>query len=237
MTTKTQQHDNAAHRRPHNEKLPISKRQRSKPPSLARPLPRLTERPTILIVCEGENTEPSYFRKFRLSSATIKVIGHGNNTVTLVRQAVKLAAQRTYDQVWCVFDKDDFSPHDFNEAIRQAKAHGFGVAWSNQAFEYWLILHFADHQGGRMNRKDYHVAINNHIRHMGAAYNGKDDKQVSDNLFDLLTGIDPATQCNRTILAIKRAKRNHQQAAHLSPAEQESSTTVFHLIEEILKHT
>jgi hypothetical protein len=71
---------------------------------------------------------------------------------------------------------------------------------------------------------------------MGASYNGKEDKQVSDTLFDLLTGIDPATKCRRTVLAINRARRNHQALSHLSPAEQESSTTVFQLVEELMKH-
>ncbi|MGN6417310.1 MAG: RloB domain-containing protein [Pseudobacter sp.] len=30
------------------------------------------------------------------------------------------------------------------------------IAYSNQAFEYWLILHFEDHQGGKIDRNDYH---------------------------------------------------------------------------------
>lgn len=45
--------------------------------------------PTILIVCEGENTEPSYFEQFKLTSATI--IGEGYNAVSLVKQAEKLS--------------------------------------------------------------------------------------------------------------------------------------------------
>ena len=121
-------------------------------------MPTKLERPTILIVCEGENTEPSYFSQFKLSTATIKAIGEGYNTVSLVNRALKLSKEKSYDQVWCVFDKDDFSVNNFNNAITLSEANNFGVAYSNQAFEYWLILHFDDHQGGGMHRDDY----NNH---------------------------------------------------------------------------
>ena len=47
-----------------------------------------------------------------------------------------------------MFDKDDFSANDFNNAITIAESNNLGVAYSNQAFEYWIILHFDDHQGG-----------------------------------------------------------------------------------------
>ena len=50
--------------------------------------------------------------------------------------------QEDYDQVWCVFDRDSWTEEDFNKAIKNAKAQGFGVAYSNEAFELWYILHF-----------------------------------------------------------------------------------------------
>ncbi len=206
-------------------------------PSLKRPSPFLTEKPTILIVCEGENTEPSYFRKFRLSSATIKAVGDGRNTVAVVKQAMELSSKRNYEQVWCVFDKDNFPARDFNSAITLATANNIKVGYSNQAFEYWLILHFTDHQGGRMSRRDYNQAINAQTRPLGVTYNGKADKHISEDLFDLLMAVDNTTRVRRIELAITRAKRNYKAVAHLSPAEQQSVTTVFRLAEEILKYT
>lgn len=59
--------------------------------------PVLNEKPTILIVCEGKNTEPSYFNQFRLTSATIKPVGEGYNTVSLVNRAIQIANQTTYE--------------------------------------------------------------------------------------------------------------------------------------------
>ena len=58
----------------HKESL---KTKRRAEPLLERAEAKILEKPTILIVCEGENTEPSYFRQFKLSSATIKPVGEG----------------------------------------------------------------------------------------------------------------------------------------------------------------
>ena len=43
---------------------------------------------SFLIICEGENTEPDYFNAFRLSSATVKAVGKGLGTMSLVREAI-----------------------------------------------------------------------------------------------------------------------------------------------------
>ncbi len=220
-------------KRRHKEKIKESRRTE---PSFDRAVPKLIEKPTILIVCEGENTEPSYFKQFRLSSATIKPIGEGYNTISLVNRALHIAKQGSYDQVWCVFDKDDFPDDDFNNAILIAEANDFGVAYSNQAFEYWIILHFDDHQGGGMNRDDYNTKLNNLLKPYSLTYDGTKSKIVSDEIFELLDGIDEKTKKDRKILAIERAKRNLKQFYQKNPAKEESTTTVFKLVEELLKY-
>ena len=85
---------------------------------------------TFLIVCEGEVTEPEYFNSFRLTSANVKAIGKGMNTISLVKEAIAIRdiekrRNRNYDQCWVVFDKDDFSDGDFNAAIQMAQTNGF----------------------------------------------------------------------------------------------------------------
>lgn len=97
----------------------------------------------FLIVCEGEKTEPNYFRAFRVSPAVVDVRGVGANTLRVVERAVSEAARGDYDQVWCVFDRDSFPADQFNGALRLAEKHKFRVAYSNEAFELWYLLHFA----------------------------------------------------------------------------------------------
>ena len=45
---------------------------------------------SFLIICEGENTEPDYFNAFRLTSANIKAVGQGINTIGLVQKAITI---------------------------------------------------------------------------------------------------------------------------------------------------
>jgi len=233
MKMKDKKADQTAKRKKHLENLKKSRRDE---PILNRNEPSKLEKPTILIVCEGKNTEPSYFRQFKLSTATIKPIGEGYNTVSLVNRAIQLSEEKAYEQVWCVFDKDDFSNTDFNNAIQIAEANNFGVAYSNQAFEYWIILHFNDHQGGGMSRSGYNDKVNELLKDFGTTYDGKVSKIITDEIFDVLDGIDSKTNKTRRDLAIERAKRNDALFDHRNCAEEESSTTVFKLVEELVKY-
>jgi hypothetical protein len=138
--------------------------------------------------------------------------------------------------VGCVFDKDDFAPNQFNVAIQNAQALNFGVAYSNQAFEYWLILHFNDHQGGGMNRKDYHDKLNEALATFKVSYDGKTNKLITESLFEILDGVDEFTKKERKILAIDRARKIFDRLNNTNPASEESSTTVFKLVEELMKY-
>jgi RloB-like protein len=233
MKMKNKKADQIAAKQKHKEQL---KDKRRSEPNLDRPVAEYIERPSILIVCEGENTEPSYFNQFRLSSATVKSVGEGYNTTSLVNRTIQLANGKQYDQVWCVFDKDDFSENDFNNAIQIAQAQNFGVAYSNQSFEYWLILHFDDHQGGGMHRKDYNDKINELLKPFDVTYDGNANKKVSEDFFELLDGVDTKTNNKRIDLAITRAERNFNQFDHKNLAKEESSTTVFRLVKELFQY-
>lgn len=235
MKMKNKKAEQVEKKKKHLEARKAAKERRRGAPELERPKPDKLVKPSILIVCEGQNTEPSYFRRFRLSSATIKVVGEGCNTISLVNRAAEIMQQNDYDQIWCVFDKDDFPDEDFNNAIVIAEAKGMFVACSNQAFEYWIILHFEDHQGGRMHRSTYADKLNNYLASWGERYD-KDSKLISEGIFDILESLDPQSGIVRRDLAIRRARKIYDHLDHRSPAREESSTRVFLLVEEILKY-
>lgn len=124
----------------------------------------------FLIVCEGEKTEPNYFRAFteRWSEVKeIKVAGCGCSTCQLIIEAKKIQEKLErermvpFDRVWLVFDKDEFK--DFNKAIADAKKEGMNCAWSNQAFELWYVLHFQYLDTG-VDRKQYIGMIEDKVR-------------------------------------------------------------------------
>lgn len=72
----------------------------------------------VLIVCEGEKTEPGYFeglkKAHRLSSANIKVVsGEGSDPVSIVKHALRECQKGGYDRVFCVFDRNGHMILDF----------------------------------------------------------------------------------------------------------------------------
>jgi hypothetical protein len=118
----------------------------------------------FLIVCEDESTEPAYFRKVfqekfeeLLPKDTIRIetVGTGRNSLGVVEKAVEERISRTeivpkaIDHVWAVFDKDDLDQNEttakrFEEAFSVAAANDINIAYSNECFELWLLLHFVN---------------------------------------------------------------------------------------------
>ena len=181
---------------------------------------------TFLIICEGVNTEPDYFNAFRLTSANVKALGQGIGTLALVHKAIHIKEQeklkgRTYNQHWVVFDKDDFPENDFNSAILLAQQNGFEVAYSNQAFEFWFLLHFNLYQGA-LHRSRYEKMLS---ALLGFAYTKKSG--VSSKMFNTLF--------SKQEQAINHAKTIMRQFDGNNPAQQESSTTVHLLVKELNK--
>lgn len=182
---------------------------------------------SFLIVCEGEKTEPDYFKAFRMTAATVKAVGQAMKTMTLVNKAISIREadrlkKREYNQCWVVFDKDDFPASDFNQAIQLAEKNGFRVAYSNQAFEYWFLLHYNLYTGP-IHRNQYKDML---TKLTGLTYNKTEGfGAVMYNL--LLT---------RQKQAIKNAAAVLAEVSHENPAEEESSTTVHKLVIELNKY-
>lgn len=175
-------------------------------------------RQRFLIVCEGEKTEPNYFRSFRVPKnvAEIDVKGVGENPSKLVNSAKDLKEQEDYDQVWCVFDRDSWTPEDFNNAIGNAKNQGFKVAYSNEAFELWYVLHFEFLNTG-IPRSDYLQKLN---LLLNQRYQ-KNSEKIYDELFE------------KQSIAIKNAINLLNQYDPHNPVRDNPSTTVHLLVQEL----
>jgi hypothetical protein len=169
-------------------------------------------------VCEGEKTEPNYFRIFRVPKVVIDIQGLGENPSRLVKSAKELNNQGDYDQVWCVFDRDSWTEEDFNNAVTNARIKGFGVAYSNEAFELWYILHFEFLNTG-ITQSDY---INKLTSLLGWTYQ-KNSEAIYEELFD------------KQATAIKNAENLLKQYDPHNPARDNPSTTVHLLVQELNK--
>ena len=174
----------------------------------------------FLIVCEVAKTEPNYFESFRVPGRVLEVVGAGRNTLSLVDEAIRLKQEQTqaYDQCWHVFDRDSFAPDAFNSAIQKAEAAGFQVAYTNEAFELWYLLHFDDHRSA-LSRQQYGPLLG---QRLGRAY-----RKNSDMYRELE---------HRQEQAVQRAERLLAGYAPHNPQQDNPCTTVHLLVRELSKN-
>jgi len=129
---------------------------------LARRKSRRAPYAKVLIVCEGEKTEPNYFNGLKdhygLNGANVEVSGDecGSDPHSIVefargRYRQEKNAGDPFDRVYCVFDKDTHTSYQQAiDQINRATPKGiFFAITSVPCFEYWLLLHF------RYNTKSY----------------------------------------------------------------------------------
>ena len=110
---------------------------------------------SFLIVTEGKCTEPNYINGLKdeiiakiggtvdiVEVPEIDIHGEGASTEKLIEITEQYVSKANiiYQNIWVVFDKDDFL--NFDLAIAEGEEKGYSIAWSNQSFEYWLYLHF-----------------------------------------------------------------------------------------------
>ena len=194
--------------------------------------------PRSIIFCEGTKTEPHYLReivtqineKYRRFAQerrvelkdNINIVGTGRSTRSLFKYAVKNITPNTVD-VWLVYDHDDFPSEQFNEtpvmAEAQSKRDGinYNVAWSNECFELWLLLHFIKLEAN-ISRKDYIEKLKTYI----PGYH-----KSASNIFSQLK--------DKTDVAITNAKeieKNYEEGT--TPSKMAPCTKVYELVEDLL---
>lgn len=175
-------------------------------------------RKTILIVCEGERTEPDYFKKFRVAKK-VEVCGIGRNTLSLVQDAALRNAKQQYDEVWCVFDRDAFPEKNIRAAFALMAQEKFHAAFSNESFELWYLLHFC-YLDTHNTRSQYNEMLS---KHLGFEY-----KKNNPNMLAILEG--------KQATAIKNAKKL-EQLYFVAGLEHSSkpTTSVYKLVERLNK--
>lgn len=188
----------------------------------------------VLIVCEGEKTEPNYFNEqvshYKLNSANVAVDGKCGSSPKSVFERAKELAQiekirgDAYDRVYCVFDKDSHESYtqtlvDIDSYKSNSK---FIAVTSVPCFEYWLILHFQFstkpyHESGKLSIADQVIK---HLKTFIPHYSKGDDA-----LFTQLLGqLDYAKQ--NAIRANKEGNDNHT----------DNPTTLVHELVEYLQN-
>jgi hypothetical protein len=121
--------------------------------TLARELAKRNQYDRILIVSEGEKTEPIYFKELRkdllLNQLNVVIDDRkkGLDPKSLVEYAITLYKKDSdFDHIFCVFDKDKHTTYyQALDIIQNKQLKGncqLHSITSVPCFEIWLLLHF-----------------------------------------------------------------------------------------------
>jgi len=189
-------------------------------------------RERILIVCEGDKTEPKYFESLRAEfklgtvivveggewgSAPISVVDYALSRDERVSRRRKTrqkgqTSEPPFGEVWCVFDVDQHE--SFHRAVDKARANGLELVVSNPAFEYWYLLHFRETDRPFADASEV-------IKSLKVYLPDYDKGDVFDHLFD------------RTDEAVGRARRILANCPDQDDDFPNPSTLAFKLVEKL----
>lgn len=194
----------------------------------------IEERQYFLIVCEGVRTEPIYFTYLKNFLPkhllqTIEIRGAGDNTINVARKAIEERDERLkdpinppFDEVWAVFDKDDFPAKHFNQAVQLCSQYEINSGHTNEAFELWYLLHF-QYLDTSLKRKSYFKILSDIL---GSKYE-KNSKAVVEFLFK-------KGNVRQAIEWAHSLKEMHEDA---TPADACPSTQIHILVERLLRYS
>ncbi|WP_428664052.1 RloB family protein [Runella sp.] len=198
----------------------------------------------FLIVCEDENTEPAYFERFKnqIPKETIflRPVGTGRDAKGVVEQAIvereKLSfeAKKEVDVVWAVFDKDDADENAakikrFEDAFKIAKSNNIETAYSNEAFELWLLLHLTEVDANTaLPRAEIYALLQENIRD-DEAHKTFEYEHGNASILQIIDEIGNQTN------AINRAEILLQKQHGKTAIEANPSTRIHILVKELLE--
>jgi hypothetical protein len=220
-----------------------------------------------ILFCEDENSEPAYFRSFSIEKV-LKVIPMPNqdkgnkNFLNTVNNSVRDGSmeytkegyrikENVLKNIWSVYDRDIEEPNpdpindlDFTNAINNAETIGINVAWSNDAFELWVLLHFEKVPvGTKLHRNYIYKRLTDILKNLPTP--SDELREITSNRsFNYKDHAKKRNTFTRYILPILKDKTNTaiQNATaleaiyphHIPFHDRNPCTMVHHLVQEIL---
>ncbi len=195
------------------------------------------------IFCEGQQTEPNYFDRFKRliednpiykDMVLIEIEPCQAETMRVIEMAEDYVKKNKINkgQIWCVYDKDSFPAERFNGVVERAENLNkqnpdlqYRTAWSNECIEFWFLLHFVYYTSNN-HRDEYKAFLNKKFQELKI---GKYEKNM-DNIFDILL------EHGNPKLAIRYAKRIIKDGEGKTPTDIAPGTKVYELVEELAKY-
>ena len=176
----------------------------------------------VLIVCEGEKTEPYYFSElidyYRLNSANIEVTGNCGSSPSCVlteaqkRQQQEIKKGDAYDKVFCILDKDCHK--NYNKVLSEMSLlTEFKAITSVPCFEYWLLLHF-NYTTSPYCKTEKKSICDKVIQEL-KSYLPNYEKGTSGVFIKLLDKMDGAIASSKSVLAEARRNKTDNPSTHV----------------------
>ena len=151
---------------------------------MARSIKEIKTRDTFYILTNGKETEYNYFDllKSKKSIYNVKVIYFHKDPYALIEQAKTYLSNANQD--WAVFDIDNtYEENRLIPTLKLASQNGIKYAYSNLAFEVWLIMHFKE-CFKEMDTKEHKRVLDKYLneKQAGLSYN-KSDKEILKKYF------------------------------------------------------
>lgn len=143
-----------------------------------------------MIFCEGE-TEKYYFDMLKRKYSSSNVIPikseviNGNSWILVENAIAKMKAEKhkyDFEQIYVVYDKDNESKTDVEKALKIAKENGIVTLYSNECFEYWILLHFKKHSSFN-DRFSLYKLLKNEMK-LNCSYTDIKGEKVAQYLVD-----------------------------------------------------
>lgn len=189
----------------------------------------------ILIVVEGQVTEPIYFAGLKQRpdiregyTITVKS-GKGGSATQCVKKAQsekeRVDDGDPFDEIWCVLDVEDKTQRaQLDSALSVAADEGIEVALSCPCFEVWLLAHFEKTARRVADAREMIDTLSKIWQREFQTPYTKNDPRLYDRLADL------------TETAIENARQVREQhfPAGTHRADRNSSTEVYKLVDRLM---
>jgi len=187
-----------------------------------------SESKSVLIALEDTKSSRYYFEKLihhKGLSGKVILAEHIGTNPKKVLEAVKKYKEKNpdtqFEKEWIVIDRDSFSNDDFKGTIEEARQKGICVAFSNESYELWILLHFKQ-VNANTNRED----LKSHLNQIFKEKFRKEYSKASADVYSLIVGEQQT--------AIKNAKR--LVTKHISDygkinVDQNPITMIYQLVE------
>lgn len=179
-------------------------------------LPSIEIKHRILVLYEGSVTEKTWLNEIRKKYNSVKLIDCGHHTVANYKNLIKKIYDEIgthqlepLDEVAYIFDLDVFSGENSYHTIPHLESiiaqNKFNLFYTNNSFEFFLLLHYTNSSMVNTVACMNTVAINRALVEKRLK-NGINTKHLNQNISDIVK--------NKTIIACNNAKFIEENLCH-----------------------